>query len=77
MLSGKQFQLERDTLAIGLVDGKRKAVTVPAGALLRVIVGPVDNSGLVNVNWDGQTVEMFEIDIRQRGTEIRDIRAGA
>ena len=77
MLSGKKFRLERDTLAIAVPAGKRTAVTVPGGANLRVISGPVDKSGLVNVAWDGKTVEMFEIDILQRATEIQDQSVGA
>ena len=77
MLSGKQYRLERATLAIDVPEGKRTAVTVPSGACLRVISGPVNNNGLVNVAWDGKTVEMFEIDIRQRGIEIQDLSVGA
>lgn len=77
MLSGKQFRLERATLAIDVPAGKRTTVTVPRGAHLRVISGPVNNNGLVHVSWDGKAVEMFEIDIRQRGVEIKDRSVGA
>jgi len=77
MLSGKKFRLERETLAVDTPYGKRTAVKVPSGAYLRVISGPVDKSGLVNVAWNGKTVEMFEIDIMQRATEIQDLSAGA
>jgi hypothetical protein len=77
MLSGKKFRLERATLAIDIPAGKRTAVTVPSGACLRVISGPVDKSGLLHVAWDGKTVEMFEIDILERGVEIMDLSAGA
>lgn len=37
MLAGKQFQLERATLALGMTDGKRKAVTIPTGAVIKVV----------------------------------------
>ncbi len=34
MLAGKRFRLERATLAVKLIDGKKTAVTVPAGAIV-------------------------------------------
>jgi len=35
MLIGKRFRLERATLAVKLIDGKKTAVTIPAGGLLK------------------------------------------
>jgi hypothetical protein len=78
MLSGKRFKLERSTLALGFEDGKRKAVTVPAGAVIKVVSGPTgDGDRMVDVHWDGQTVTMFEIDVNVRGTELEDRSAKA
>lgn len=70
MLTGKQFRLDRATLAIDTVDGKRRAVTIPAGTVLKVVSGPTDGNGMVNVLWDGRTLEMFAVDVDGRGTEI-------
>jgi hypothetical protein len=72
MLTGKSFRLEHATLAVGLIDGRRRAVTIPTGAIIQIVSGPQDGNGMVNVRWDERTVEMFEIDVNVRGTEIID-----
>jgi hypothetical protein len=77
MLTGKQFKLERATLAVGDGDGKRKAVTIPAGSVIKVVAGPDNGHGMVDVLWDGGLVEMFEVDVNVRGTEIEERSAGA
>jgi len=80
MLTGKRFRLERATLALGVANGKRNAVTVPAGAILKVVSGPTgDGDRMVDVHWEGQTLTMFAIDVDVRGTEIEEgsARAGS
>jgi hypothetical protein len=73
MLTGKKFKLERATLAITMVQGRRKAITIPLGAVIKVVSGPTgDGDRMVDVVWDGQTVEMFAVDVDVRGTEILD-----
>ena len=77
MLRAKQYRLERGTLAVEVVEGRRNAITVPSGAFIRVISGPVDKSGLVSVYWGARKVEMFEVDIQARGILVLDyIAAG-
>jgi hypothetical protein len=80
VLTGKRFRLERATLALGVGNGKRNAVTVPAGAIIKVVSGPTgEGDRMVDVHWDGQTLTMFAIDVDVRGTEIeeRSARAGS
>jgi hypothetical protein len=72
MLVGKQFRLERATLAVAVADGCRHAISIPVGSILKVVSGPNNGDGMVNVNWNGRIVEMFEIDVDVRGTEITD-----
>jgi hypothetical protein len=76
MLAGKRFKLERATLGVGHIEGKRRAVTVPVGATLNVVSGP-NREGMLNVDWDGQVLEMFAVDVDVRGTEIKDQSAKA
>ena len=71
MLAGKKFKLERATLAITMVEGRRKAVAIPVGAIVKVVSGPTAGDRMVDVLWDGKTVEMFAVDVDVRGTEIR------
>jgi hypothetical protein len=77
MLSGRRYKLEREILAVDIVDSKRRAVTIPAGTIFKVVSGPVNGDGLVNILWNGRVVEMFLVDVEARGTEIKDDRAQA
>lgn len=71
MLTGKHFKLNTATLAIDSIEGKRVAVTVPAGNIVKVTSGPRDdNDRMVDVLWDGRIVVMFAIDVNVRGTEV-------
>jgi hypothetical protein len=73
MLTGRRFRLERATLGVGTADGgKRRAVTVPSGAIITIASGPENGNGMVNVHWDGETLEMFLVDVNGRGTEITE-----
>ena len=55
---------------MSLPNGKRIPVTVPKGAVVKVMNGPLDGTRLVDVEWDGEAVMMFTVDLRERGTLI-------
>ena len=77
MLSGKQFRLERATLGLGIVNGLRKAIAIPGGSIIKVVSGPTPGDRMIDVLWDSQPFEMFEVDVNVRGTEIKDGSASA
>ena len=63
-----------------MVESRRKAVTIPVGAIIKVVSEPTgDGIGdqMVNVLWDDKTVAMFAIDVDVRGTEIEERSARA
>jgi hypothetical protein len=70
MLTGKLFRLGERTLAIEVVYGKRRAVTVPAGAIFKVVPGLGDGQQTVDILWEGRILEIFTCDVNMRGTEI-------
>lgn len=72
MLTGRRFRLERATLAVDHVDGKLRALTIPAGSILTVLSGPINDNGMLKIQWEGRTVDMFEVDVSVRGTELSD-----
>jgi hypothetical protein len=76
MLTGKRFRLDRTTLAIGEVNGKRQTVPIQVGAILKVASGPREGDGLVDVIWDGRIFEMFEEDLKARATDLSDKGVG-
>ena len=75
-MQGEYYKLNAPTLAImSLPNGKRIPVTVPKGALVKVVNGPLDGTRLVDVEWDGEAVMMFTVDLRERGTLIAQASA--
>ncbi len=77
MLTGKRFRLKTSTLSIEGMNGTRTAVTLPAGAIVKVVSGPTPGDRLVDVLWEGKMVEMFAIDLHMRGIEVREESAGS
>jgi hypothetical protein len=68
---GEQYKLNTQILAIkSLPNGKRIPVSVPKGAVVKVVNGPLDGTRLVDVEWDGDEVMMFTSDLRERGTRV-------
>jgi hypothetical protein len=59
-----------ETLAIMLVAGKRRAKYLPIGATLTVQRTYRQEDISVEVEWDGQTVTMFAVDLEARGQPI-------
>ena len=72
LLTGKRFRLHRATIALDGPNGKHRAVTIPMGAIVQVHSGRHDGNGMVSVQWGERFVEMFEIDLTVRGSELRD-----
>jgi len=70
MLTGKRFKLKERTLAIEALNGERKAVSIPAGTILKVIPVVSDTGQTVNVLWGSRTLEMFACDVEMRGSPV-------
>ena len=66
-----QYQLQSPTMAVerGGSNGRMQFVTVPAGAMLELI-GETQQSGLIDVHFEGRVVAMFLSDIEERGDRI-------
>lgn len=72
MLTSKRFELTHSTLALDVV-AKHKWITVPAGAIIRVVAGPNgEGDRMVDVRWEGRPLVMFAIDLTAGGTEIKN-----
>jgi hypothetical protein len=71
MLTGRSFKLGVATLAVVDVNGKRRSVKIPAGAILKVVADGADSpNALVDVEVEGRILAMFAEDVRSRGDEI-------
>jgi len=73
MLTGKKFKLDRTTLALDVVEGRRRTVAVPAGEIIKIVDGPTSNQDrMVDILWQGRVLTMFALDVDARGTEISE-----
>ena len=64
------YQLKSPTMAVerGGSDGRMQFVTVPDGAMIE-LVGAPQQSGLIDVRFEGRVVAMFLRDIEDRGRQ--------
>ena len=46
------------------------AIWIPAGAVVRVVEGFVNAAGFVEIEWDGTIVQIFSVDLHDRGELI-------
>ena len=67
-MQGEYHRLSKSTLAImSPTNGKRIPVTVPKGAVVKVVNGPLDGTRLGYLEWDGETIMMFTVNVRESG----------
>ncbi len=69
-MRGQSYRLKTPTLAILEQDGSRLPMMVPRDGIVKVTAGPLDGNRLVDVEWDGRTLMMFTIDLRERGEPV-------
>jgi hypothetical protein len=77
MLAGKRFELHTPTLALDIVKGKREAVMIPGGDTVKVVNDVRHGEDRVDVLWDGRILQIFAVDVEERGTEITEKSARA
>ena len=77
MSPGKPFELRKPTGAIENIDGKRVAIAVPQGAVVKIMAGPNGGDDLLDVLWEGRVLVMFAVDLREIGKELAEDGAGA
>jgi hypothetical protein len=65
-MRGRTFRLSTATIAIGT---NEKAIMVHAGSIISVL-SESDHNKRVYVLYEGHRVQMFEQDIRERGTPV-------
>ena len=76
MLAGKLFRLNKDTLAVVVVDGRPRPVIVSAGIVIKVVSDLKLENNTLDVLWSGRTVEMFALDVKDHGSVVTSRGAG-
>lgn len=65
------FRLQAAAMGVVEENGKRTAVTIPAGAVVTLVAGPSPrDSAMVDVLWEGRACAMFLVDMQNRGEEV-------
>jgi len=62
----QRYRLNTPTLGVFNQDGEKRPITIPPGAVVKVMNNPLDGNHLIDVKWDGKTIMMFTTDIRER-----------
>jgi hypothetical protein len=62
-MAGKRYRLNFPKIALM----NRLPITIPAGGVVQLIPGPLDENWLLDVEWEGKPVVMFASDLRAHG----------
>ena len=74
-LADAVLQVAKTTVGVHQEASRPVAISIPAGTVLRVPDGLANAAGLVDVEWDGETVQVFAVDLRDRGELIKTMSA--
>ena len=75
---GQRFRLNSPSMGTVIQDGKKIVFQIPAGSEI-VAVDPIpeqlskDLLRKVNIQWQDRTLEMFLVDVQERGTRIQTV----
>ena len=69
------YRLLKTTVGVHQEASRPVAISIPAGSFLRVPDGIANAAGLVEVEWDGETVQVFAVDLRDRGELFKAMSA--
>jgi hypothetical protein len=70
MTIGETYRIKTALLGIHSVDGMRIPIMIPVGASVLLELGPLDGTRMVDITWEGKTVTIFTVDLRERGTRL-------
>jgi len=64
------FRLNASTMAILSDNSQRTVVTVPEHSMVTVFDGDVDGYGFLKVRYRNQVLDIFALDLRNRGERV-------
>jgi hypothetical protein len=69
---GKRYRLKTPTVTLVRENGKATATTMPEGSIVEVMPELAEIGRLLQIRWESKDCEMFTVDLRERGEEIKD-----
>ena len=70
MLTGRRFKLTERILGTEVLDGERKAFSLPVGAIIEVATDSAEGDKTLHILWGDKKLAIFVCDLEMRGTEI-------
>jgi len=64
------FRLNFSTMAILSDSSQRTIVTIPEHSMVTVFEGDVDGYGFVKIGYRNQVLDLFALDLRNRGERV-------
>jgi len=61
-------------LAFESVNGTRSTITIPSGAIIKVVSIPPDSPRFLDALWEGRTVAIAAIDLNRQSKELVDFK---
>jgi hypothetical protein len=73
MLRGKRYRLRIPTIAVRRdeSDGRKIACVIPERTTVEIVEEPDPKTHMLMVAWDDKLAQMFVVDLRERGQEMR------
>jgi hypothetical protein len=71
-MPGRIFKLRTPTLAIRANENSRTLTTIPANAMVALVMGDVDSDGLVQIRFKDEALLMFAQDVRTRAERVAE-----
>lgn len=72
-MDGNTYRLTDSVLTIEQVESEHKPLTIPDGECVRVL-GQIEGSRFVQVDWRGRTTNMFLSDLLERARPLEAAR---
>ncbi len=72
-----RYKLQFATVGVHQGAAHPVAVTIPSGTTLQVTDDSADANGFVEVEWHGERLQIFAVDLQNRGQLIKVRSAGA
>ena len=68
-----RYRLRSKIVGVHQEDTRQVAIYIPAGSVVTVHDEVVDVTGFLEVEWNGESVQVFAVDLRNRG-ELTSVR---
>jgi hypothetical protein len=70
-----RYRLRRATIAVHQGGARPVAMTIPSGTILKVADNTVNADGFVEVECGGEIIQIFAVDLRERGELVKAMSA--